>query len=264
MRAPAFEEGTLRRRVRPRRARRAWCRGAGAVAPELSDEASVYSALVLGVRDYVRKHGFPGRGAGALRRGGLGADAGDRGGCARATSSVQAVMMPSRYTSQMSVADAQGAGRSSLGVQYSVLSIESMFEATLATLKERVRRPPGRCHRGEHPVALPHAAAHGRSPTRPGACCSPPATRARWRSATPRCTATWPAASRPSRTAASCWCIAWRNYRNSLGRVIPQRVIERAAVGGAARRPEGLRLAAALRGAGRDPRGLHRGGPVGG
>ena len=29
-------------------------------APELSDEASVYRALVLGVRDYVTKHGFPG------------------------------------------------------------------------------------------------------------------------------------------------------------------------------------------------------------
>ncbi len=33
---------------------------AGSVAPELSDEESVYRALVLGVRDYVTKHGFPG------------------------------------------------------------------------------------------------------------------------------------------------------------------------------------------------------------
>jgi NAD+ synthase (glutamine-hydrolysing) len=32
----------------------------GHIAPELSDEASVYQALVLGVRDYVTKHGFPG------------------------------------------------------------------------------------------------------------------------------------------------------------------------------------------------------------
>ncbi len=32
----------------------------GTIAPELSDEASVYQALVLGVRDYVNKHGFPG------------------------------------------------------------------------------------------------------------------------------------------------------------------------------------------------------------
>ena len=39
-------------------------RGAGAAAgtiePELSDEQSVYRALVLGVRDYVNKHKFPG------------------------------------------------------------------------------------------------------------------------------------------------------------------------------------------------------------
>jgi NAD+ synthase (glutamine-hydrolysing) len=44
-------------------------------------------------------------------------------------------MMPSRYTSQMSLDDAQAEARA-LGVSYSVLSIESMFEATLATLKD--------------------------------------------------------------------------------------------------------------------------------
>ena len=44
-------------------------------------------------------------------------------------------MMPSRYTSPMSLADAQ-AQAEQLGVKYSVLSIENMFEATLATLNE--------------------------------------------------------------------------------------------------------------------------------
>ena len=48
---------------------------------------------------------------------------------------VHAVMMPSRYTAQMSLDDAEEEARS-LGVTYSVLSIESMFEATLATLKD--------------------------------------------------------------------------------------------------------------------------------
>src|SRR5580692_12834670 len=58
MRAPAFEEGTylvdfVRQggRVVP---------VPGSVAPELADVASVYQALVMGVRDYVAKHGFPG------------------------------------------------------------------------------------------------------------------------------------------------------------------------------------------------------------
>jgi NAD+ synthase (glutamine-hydrolysing) len=125
MRAPAYEEGTYvvefvrqgRGKVVPQ---------PGSIAPELSDEASVYGALVLGVRDYVNKHGFPGVVMGLS------------GGVER----VHAVMMPSRYTSPMSLQDAEEQARL-LGVKYSMLSIESMFEATLATLKgEFAGRPP--------------------------------------------------------------------------------------------------------------------------
>src|SRR6202008_673377 len=104
------------------------------VTPELSDEASVYGALVLGVRDYVSKHGFPGVVMGLS--GGIDsaltlAIAVDALGKDR----VQAVMMPSRYTSSMSLEDARQQAQL-LGVKYSVLSIEGMFEATLATLKD--------------------------------------------------------------------------------------------------------------------------------
>jgi NAD+ synthase (glutamine-hydrolysing) len=133
MRAPPFEEGTYacefvrdaHGKVAPR---------AGVVAPELGDEASVYSALVLGVRDYVHKHGFPGVVMGLS--GGVDsaltlAIAIDALGKER----VQAVMMPSRYTSSMSLEDARGQAQM-LGVKYSVLSIENMFETTLATLKD--------------------------------------------------------------------------------------------------------------------------------
>jgi NAD+ synthase (glutamine-hydrolysing) len=49
---------------------------------------------------------------------------------------VQVVMMPSRYTSQMSRDDA-AAQAQTLGVACSVISIEGMFEATLAALKEQ-------------------------------------------------------------------------------------------------------------------------------
>ena len=80
MRAPPFEEGLYPvefERVdgvaRPVR---------GPVAPELSDAESVYRALVLGVRDYVGKHGFPGVVMGLVRRHRLGAHAGHRGRCA--------------------------------------------------------------------------------------------------------------------------------------------------------------------------------------
>jgi NAD+ synthase (glutamine-hydrolysing) len=132
MRAPAFQEGTYAvdfvrqgRKVMPK---------AGDIAPELSDEASVYAALVLGVRDYVNKHGFPGVVMGLS--GGVDsaltlAIAVDALGAQR----VHAVMMPSRYTAQISLEDAEQEARL-LGVSYSVLSIESMFEATLATLKD--------------------------------------------------------------------------------------------------------------------------------
>jgi NAD+ synthase (glutamine-hydrolysing) len=50
--------------------------------------------------------------------------------------------MPSRYTSEMSLKDAEEQARL-LNVKYSMLSIENMFEATLATLKDEfVGRPP--------------------------------------------------------------------------------------------------------------------------
>ena len=50
-------------------------------------------------------------------------------------------MMPSRYTSDMSLDDAKEQARR-LGVEYSLLSIENMFEATLATLKDEFAGRP--------------------------------------------------------------------------------------------------------------------------
>jgi NAD+ synthase (glutamine-hydrolysing) len=103
------------------------------IEPELSEEASVYNALVLGVRDYVSKHRFPGVVLGlsggidsaltlAIAVDALGADR------------VQAVMMPSRYTAQMSLDDAAQQART-LGIGYDVISIEGMFEAALGALQ---------------------------------------------------------------------------------------------------------------------------------
>jgi NAD+ synthase (glutamine-hydrolysing) len=133
MRAPAFEEGIYPADFTRDAAGKA-VPVPGNVAPELSDEASIYHALVLGVRDYVNKHGFPGVVMGLS--GGVDsaltlAIAVDALGAER----VHAVMMPSRYTSAMSLEDAQEQARS-LGVKYSVISIEGMFEATLAALKD--------------------------------------------------------------------------------------------------------------------------------
>ena len=111
------------------------------VEPLLAEEASVYGALVLGVRDYVGKHRFPGVVLGlsggvdsaltlAIAVDALGADR------------VHAVMMPSRYTSKMSVEDASAQARM-LGVKHDVISIEGMFGATLDALTDVFAgRPP--------------------------------------------------------------------------------------------------------------------------
>jgi NAD+ synthase (glutamine-hydrolysing) len=106
----------------------------GTVEPPKSEEASVYGALVLGVRDYVRKHGFPGIVLGLS--GGIDsaltlAIAVDALGAER----VRAVMMPSRYTSQISVEDAAKQAEQ-LGAQHDVIPIEGMFEAALTALKD--------------------------------------------------------------------------------------------------------------------------------
>lgn len=106
----------------------------GAIEPILSVEASVYGALVLAVRDYVGKHGFPGIVLGLS--GGIDsaltlAIAVDALGAER----VHAVMMPSRYTSKMSVEDAAEQARS-LGVRYDVISIEGLFASALEALNE--------------------------------------------------------------------------------------------------------------------------------
>lgn len=103
-----------------------------ALPARLSLEESVYSALVAGVRDYVNKNGFKSVVLGLS--GGLDsalalAVAGDALGPER----VRAVMMPFRYTSDISLADAE-AQAEAMGVQYDVYSIEPLYDAFMETL----------------------------------------------------------------------------------------------------------------------------------
>nr|WP_297403901.1 NAD+ synthase [uncultured Marinobacter sp.] len=99
---------------------------------EPSLEANVYQALVTGVRDYVNKNGFKSVVLGLS--GGIDsavtlAVAVDALGRDR----VRAVMMPFRYTSSMSLEDAQ-LQATALGVQYDVFSIEPMYDAFMQAL----------------------------------------------------------------------------------------------------------------------------------
>ena len=101
---------------------------------ERSLETMVYEALVLGVRDYVGKNGFPGVVIGmsggvdsaltlAIAVDALGAD------------NVRAVMMPSPYTSEISLADASDMAQR-VGVRYDIIPINDCFSAFNNTLAE--------------------------------------------------------------------------------------------------------------------------------
>jgi len=130
-RAAPFEEGLHRIQLSA---------GAGGIDIEpaevvamLPTEESVYRALVSGTHDYVEKHAFPGVVIGlsggidsalvlAIACDALGADR------------VCAVMMPFRYTSTMSQEDAAKQA-ATLGVHYDVIPIAPIYTATLQQLE---------------------------------------------------------------------------------------------------------------------------------
>ena len=108
--------------------------GQGEVTEQRTQLESIYQALVLGVRDYVNKNGFKG----VL----LGLSGGIDSGLtlpiavdALGKDRVEAVMMPFKYTSQMSLQDAEDEALR-LGVKYSVLPIEPMYDAFMHTLAD--------------------------------------------------------------------------------------------------------------------------------
>ncbi len=118
-----FEGGATGAQARP-----------GRREPAMGLEEQVYSALVLGVRDYLGKNGFPGAIIGlsggvdsalvlAVAVDALGADR------------VRAVMMPSPYTADISWIDARDMA-ARVGVRYDELSIAPVFESFPGTLSQ--------------------------------------------------------------------------------------------------------------------------------
>lgn len=112
----------------------------GEIVPPQSQETSVYRALCLGVQDYVGKNGFPGVLLGlsggvdsaltlAIAVDALGAD------------KVRAVMMPSQYTADISLQDARVMAEA-LGVRYSEFSIKPVFDQFLNTLADEFEGLP--------------------------------------------------------------------------------------------------------------------------
>ncbi|HDR9201198.1 TPA: NAD+ synthase [Burkholderia vietnamiensis] len=104
----------------------------GAIAPELPVDAQVYRALVTGVRDYIGKNGFPGVLIGLS--GGVDSALVLAVACdALGPERVRAVMMPSRYTADISTTDAAEMARR-VGVRYDEIAIAPMFDAFRAAL----------------------------------------------------------------------------------------------------------------------------------
>ncbi|MBN1758422.1 MAG: NAD+ synthase [Chitinispirillaceae bacterium] len=102
-------------------------------APERDGIGSVHDALVLGVRDYVRKCGF----SNVLLGLSGGIDSAVTAAiAARAVGkeNVWGVTMPSRYSSDGSIGDSEQLTRH-LGIRFSTIPIESSFTALLETLE---------------------------------------------------------------------------------------------------------------------------------
>ncbi len=129
-RLAAFEEGIeiiefdiLQEKIQP-----------GIVRPSPNINEAIYKALVLGVRDYVQKNGF----SGVI----LGLSGGIDSALtlvvavdALGAENVDAVMLPTRYTSDMSLDDAKLLAQR-LNVSYKIMPIESAFELFLSMLAD--------------------------------------------------------------------------------------------------------------------------------
>ncbi|ALZ77194.1 NAD+ synthase [Rheinheimera sp. F8] len=129
--APAFETGIYSAALRHQQ--QGWqVSHQHARHAEQSVEAEVYQALVVATRDYITQNGFPGAVLGlsggidsaltlAIAADAIGAD------------KVQALMLPFRYTSGMSVDDATEQART-MGIEFDVVSIEPMYDAYMTQL----------------------------------------------------------------------------------------------------------------------------------
>ncbi len=131
-RAPAFQEDLFYLEAARDEGKPAGLALTGKLVPERAPEADLWDALVLGVRDYIGKNGFPGVLLGLS--GGIDsalvlAVAVDALGKGR----VRAVMMPSPYTADISWIDARDMA-ARMGVRYDEISITPQFEAFKASL----------------------------------------------------------------------------------------------------------------------------------
>ncbi len=113
-----------------------WLCGTDALIPIHNGADAIYQALVIGLRDYVVKNGFPGvligmsGGIDSALSAAVAVDA-------LGAESVRCVMMPSKFTSQESLEDAAACSKM-LGVQHDTISIKNPVEAFEIELKNHI------------------------------------------------------------------------------------------------------------------------------
>ncbi|OGO91201.1 MAG: NAD+ synthase [Coxiella sp. RIFCSPHIGHO2_12_FULL_42_15] len=108
--------------------------------PEPQTEEKLYKVLILGVRDYIRKNHFPSAVIGLS--GGIDSALTLAIACdAIGGHNVEAIMMPSRYTSTMSLDDAKAQVKL-LNCHYVVMSIENIFKCFLTALHDEFQHYP--------------------------------------------------------------------------------------------------------------------------
>ncbi len=119
------------------------------ITPILKDEEAIYQALVTGLRDYVNKNGFPGviigmsGGIDSALSAAIAADA-------LGPDKVHCVMMPSKFTSQESLDDAESCAQA-LRVTYESIPIESAVETFETELTPFMKDAPAVTHENIQP-----------------------------------------------------------------------------------------------------------------
>jgi NAD+ synthase (glutamine-hydrolysing) len=103
------------------------------IAPRLSDEEEVWSALVMGLGDYVRKNGFKSVALG-LSGGIDSALVATLAVDAVGKDNVYGVSLPSKYSSAHSLSDAKALA-TNLGIDYRVIEIEPVVQSFVAATK---------------------------------------------------------------------------------------------------------------------------------